>query len=83
MDSMSRAWVRTSRTPEDGCQGENGDIIGLRLIEESLDVGLKLQCKREVRPEFTPSVKKICYAHRERSEPHLIISLWVSRRCCR
>lgn len=60
MDSMSRAWVRTFRTPEDGCQGENGDIIGLRLIEKSLDVGLKLQCKREVRQEVTPSVKKIC-----------------------
>ena len=32
MDSTARAWVRTSRTPEGGCQGENGGI-GLRLIE--------------------------------------------------
>lgn len=60
MDSMSRARAWTSRTPEDGCQGENGDIIGLRLIEKSLDVGLKLQCKREVRQEVAPSVKRTC-----------------------
>lgn len=59
MDSMARAWVRTSRTPEDGCQGENGDI-GLRLIEKSLYVGLNLQGKGEVRQEVTPSVKKMC-----------------------
>lgn len=45
MESTARAWVRTSRTPEVGCQGENGDI-GLRLIEKSLDVSLKFQCKR-------------------------------------